>query len=285
MCRLYGFLANERTKVECTLVRAQNALMTQSRRDTSGKSHSDGWGIGYYPDGQPVVERRSTAAHEDLHFSLTAERIFTRNVVAHVRHATVGAITPENTHPFVWRRWLFAHNGTIGGFASAGPSLERELAPRIARDRRGTTDSELAFLWLRHRFASAGIELDRRAVDLPALVAALAELVGELSERCAAVRSDRPTRLNFLLANGQVMLASRWNHSLFVVERDGVHDCEVCGIPHIRHESGTRYRAVVIASEPISRESWRPVPEGSVVWVDQQLTVGTQPIGERASVP
>ena len=27
MCRLYGFRANEETKVECTLVHAQNALL------------------------------------------------------------------------------------------------------------------------------------------------------------------------------------------------------------------------------------------------------------------
>ena len=36
MCRLYGFRANEPTKVECTLVHAQNALIVQSREDLAG---------------------------------------------------------------------------------------------------------------------------------------------------------------------------------------------------------------------------------------------------------
>lgn len=33
MCRLYGFRANEATKVECALVLAQNSLLAQSRAD------------------------------------------------------------------------------------------------------------------------------------------------------------------------------------------------------------------------------------------------------------
>jgi hypothetical protein len=43
MCRLYGFRATEPTKIECTLVHAQNALIIQSYRDQSGTSHLNGW--------------------------------------------------------------------------------------------------------------------------------------------------------------------------------------------------------------------------------------------------
>ena len=45
MCRLYGFHATEPTKVECSLVHAQNALMSQSRVDSQGLSHGHGWGV------------------------------------------------------------------------------------------------------------------------------------------------------------------------------------------------------------------------------------------------
>jgi glutamine amidotransferase len=47
MCRLYGFRANAPSQVECALVRAQNALLGQCRRDERGLSNADGWGIGY----------------------------------------------------------------------------------------------------------------------------------------------------------------------------------------------------------------------------------------------
>src|SRR5919108_629070 len=45
MCRLYALRANEPTRVECSLVRAQNALMAQSRGDREGLIHGDGWGV------------------------------------------------------------------------------------------------------------------------------------------------------------------------------------------------------------------------------------------------
>jgi predicted glutamine amidotransferase len=53
MCRLYGFRANEPTKVECTLVYAQNALMVQSREDLTGRGNAHGWGIATYEDHCP----------------------------------------------------------------------------------------------------------------------------------------------------------------------------------------------------------------------------------------
>ena len=57
MCRLYGFRANEPTKVECSLVHAQNALLSQSVMDARGVPNADGWGIGYYDNSLPHVER------------------------------------------------------------------------------------------------------------------------------------------------------------------------------------------------------------------------------------
>ena len=74
-------------------------------------------------------------------------------------------------------------------------------------------------------------------------------------------------KLNFLITDGRLMMASRLNRDLHWLERIGVHDCEVCGTPHIEHGESGEYRAFVLASEPITSESWRTVPEGSVVSV------------------
>ncbi|WP_419187581.1 class II glutamine amidotransferase, partial [Stieleria bergensis] len=106
MCRLYGFRSNEPTKVECTLVHAQNALLIQSRSDEIGRAHSDGWGIGYYEDQNPHVERNASAAHHGLHFSNAAERVYSPTVISHVRLATVGIPTVENCHPFRFGNWV-----------------------------------------------------------------------------------------------------------------------------------------------------------------------------------
>ena len=45
--------------------------------------------------------------------------IKSRNVIAHIRKATQGAVSLQNCHPFVrelWgRNWVFAHNGDLEG--------------------------------------------------------------------------------------------------------------------------------------------------------------------------
>jgi glutamine amidotransferase len=272
MCRLYGFLANELTKVECSLVRAQNALLEQSRKDLRGISNADGWGIAVYENHLPKVERRATAAHQDVHFSETVERIFARTVIAHVRDATVGMPSPVNTHPFFHGRWVFAHNGTVQGFPELGEELARESSPHLLDERAGGTDSEMAFLWLLSRLERTGVDLEAESPsDIEVLIDVVAQSVAKLSRRCREKTPELQERLNFLLTDGQQLVVSRWHNSLWYVERQGVHDCEVCGIPHVLHDDNQPYRAVVVASEPISHEQWQEVPEGHILTVEKSL--------------
>ncbi len=276
MCRLYGFRGNEPTKVECTLVHSQNALLVQSRSDLAGKAHPDGWGIGLYRDGEPRIERRSTSAFGDLHFSVIAERVFARTVLAHVRKATVGETQPANSHPFCHRRWMFAHNGTVTAFDRVRPKMIEETAPALRGLARGTTDSEVLFYWLLSRMQLAGIDLDA-AVDRGRLAAVVAEAVPYLADLCDQAGPERPAPLNLMLTDGEVLVATRWGLTLHWTVRDGIHDCEICGIPHVRHDSGTDYRAVVVASEALSdAEPWHEVPERGIVSVGGDVEADVQ---------
>ena len=84
MCRLYAFRANQPTRVECSLVHAQNALMEQSRGDREGLVHGHGWGVADFPDGVPMIEKQTWAAYHGEHFQKKAARVYARTVVAHV---------------------------------------------------------------------------------------------------------------------------------------------------------------------------------------------------------
>ena len=278
MCRLYGFRAVEPTKVECTLVHAQNALLIQSRKDLRGKAHADGWGVAFYEDSLPTIERRETPAFEDVHFSVAAERAYARTVLAHVRRATVGGPSLKNTHPFAHGCWLFAHNGTVRGFESIRDQLERQTDACLLENRRGTTDSETVFYWLLSRYADFGLDPSRPCHDLPRLVELVQQGTRELDAMSRGTGARKPPRLNFMLTDGAVLVASRWNQTLHWVHRDGIHDCEICGIPHVHHQPGTGYRAVVVASEPISDEQWEEVPNFSMLAVDGDVGVEMHPI-------
>jgi glutamine amidotransferase len=154
MCRLYGFLANEPTRLECSLVEAQNALLVQSDRDRRGVRNADGWGIAEWRDDMPHVTKSTLPAFADRHFVDVAAEVSGYAVIAHVRAATVGRVALVNTHPFVHGPWAPAHNGTIEPIAHVATRLDigRFGPPR------GQTDSELAFLWLLNRMKRFGLD-------------------------------------------------------------------------------------------------------------------------------
>jgi glutamine amidotransferase len=147
----------------------------------------------------------------------------------------------------------------------------------LLKHRHGDTDSELAFLWFLTRMVEDDIDLDSCSPDLARLMAVMGRSVRQLAEWCFEVEAEQP-RLNFLLTEGTVLIGSRWNHTLYWVSRVGIHDCEICGIPHIRHRKHADYRARMVASEPISRESWEEIPDRHVFGIDQAIQARVEPI-------
>jgi len=281
MCRLYAFIATEPTKVECSLLRAQNALLKQSRLDSRGFTHPDGWGIAYYVNALPVVERRSRAAYQDLRFDAAAELVYARIVVAHVRAASVGVPSTANTHPFHLGRWVFAHNGTIPEFEKVRPRLEASTeAADLLRYRRGTTDSELAFLWILGRIqrtSAGGLE---GHVPLEQMVRAVQDALSSIESWCREEGAKEAPGLNFLLTDGRCLVASRRGNTAYWIVREDVVRWEVCGVCHCsvcgsdlggRHQPRPGYQAVVVASEPITNEAWAEIPEGHLLAVDDGL--------------
>jgi glutamine amidotransferase len=256
MCRFFGLLGSAPAKVDWYLARADHSLLVQSRGDRAGDSHVDGWGIGYYVDGFPVVAWSASAAAADGKFLIVAHAVRARAVIAHVRDASVGGAALVNTHPFTYGRWLFAHNGTVRPFERVAPALTREIPPALLTWRQGNTDSELVFFWLLARLLRAGMDLTRPCADLAGLKQILAAAAKELASLChESGEQGEPARLNFLLTDGSVLLATRWRHSL-------------CW--------SRRAKSVLVASEPIDRERWHDVTDGTLLTVDNELQVTMQ---------
>jgi len=264
MCRLYGFRATELTKIECTLVHAQNALIIQSFKDLSGKSHLHGWGLAAYQNGKLLIERQAQAAIEAEGFRRAAGRAYSDAVLAHVRRATVGRVALENTHPFSYGDWTFVHNGTLPNFELMRPQLLERMTPTHRAAIEGETDSEHIFHLL--------LSMQEADPDRP-LLETLRLGLEQIIASCHKIDPAARIGLNVLLTDGRRLVGSRWGRTLHYVERQGVHDCEICGFPHIRHGKQHSYRAVVIASEPITHEPWHEVPEGCVFSVTATMAL------------
>ena len=278
MCRLYGFRATDPTRVDCSLVRAQNALLVQSATDLRGVANGDGWGLAHWSDGSPSVQKRARAAHEDLLFNQSVATTRSKTFVAHVRAATVGDPSEDNTHPFVHGPWVFAHNGTITAFDDVAPLLDPgPFGPPL-----GATDSEHAFRWLLNRMAEFGLDPARPAEVVEPIVDLISAGVLDIVSASKRVGAQRPPKLNFLMSDGEHLVASRWGNSLYWTERRGIRDCNVCGLLHCPEAAGD-YQATVIASEPITDEPWTEVQEGSIVAIDEEARLTTWDLMTRAA--
>src|SRR5919206_4133362 len=108
MCRLFGLATGRPVRATFWLLEAPDSLAAQSRRNP------DGYGLATYRP-EVLVEKRPVAAYADEEFAREANERESPVFLAHVRYASVGALVPANTHPFVRDGLAFAHNGHIGG--------------------------------------------------------------------------------------------------------------------------------------------------------------------------
>ena len=270
MCRLYAMHANEPTRVECSLVRAQNALMAQSRGDKEGLMHGHGWGVADYPDGVPIVERQTWAAFHGEHFQKKAARIYAKTVVAHVRRATVGPPALQNTHPFVHGRWIFAHNGTIPNFQQVRPMMLDATDPLHRNEIHGDTDSEHMFRFL------LTLWMQRPDRDLlTTLKIGLRQIVAWSRHVDAEARIG----LNIILTDGDKLVGSRLNRTLWFLNRDRTYACPICKRSHVHHDPKASYSAIEVASEAITQEAeWTSIPNGTVFSANSDFELWMEPL-------
>ena len=137
MCQLLGMNCNTPTDVTFSFTGfAQRGGRTDHHADGWGIAFFEGAGLRHFVDHQPACD--SPVAELIRRYPIKS-----RNVIAHIRKATQGAVALENCHPFVrelWGRyWVFAHNGNLENFH---PRLHASFRPV------GATDSERAFCWL-----------------------------------------------------------------------------------------------------------------------------------------
>lgn len=270
MCRLYAMHANEPTKVECGLVKSQNALMAQSISDMKGYAHGHGWGVADYPDGVPMIEKQVWAAFHGEHFKRKAARVYAKTVVAHVRRATVGGTSIENTHPFHHGRWIFAHNGTVPNFDEVRFKLLEHMDPLHRSEIAGTTDSEHIFRYLMSLFLQHPED---------GLLQTVKRGLEQILVWSAEIDPKAKVGLNIILTDSDKLVGSRLNRSLFYLQRDHIFHCPICDQPHVHHDPQKDYQAIEIASEPVTfSDHWHEVPDQTVFRVAEDYRLDFQPL-------
>lgn len=271
MCRLFALRANDVTKIYESLVRAPSSLLHQSVCDRRGQCHDNGWGIGWYEGRQPVRERGAASARDDPRYRAVAEAVRAETALGHIRKASVGSVSEANTHPFAHGSWLFAHNGTLEGFADHPDRLRRLIPPDLTHCIEGDTDSEHLFYYLLGRLGP----LEDRDVIADSVRDVVHDAVRTLGDLFPGSQAA-PSQFNLVLTDGRTMIATRWGHTLFWLQRHGA------ATPDGPADASTGYRAIAIASEPTTTdEAWVEVPERSILLVRPDLSHAITPIATR----
>lgn len=135
MCELLGFTSEKNTDISTYL----RTFFTHSRNNPHG------WGMMYEDEEGRVILKEPVSASESSFLGDMIDYMPPqKNVLAHIRFATVGTINERNCHPFTGtdisgREWTLIHNGTL--FSS-------KHSHRYSVMQAGDTDSERFFLSL-----------------------------------------------------------------------------------------------------------------------------------------
>ncbi|ACU76853.1 conserved hypothetical protein [Catenulispora acidiphila DSM 44928] len=233
MCRHLAYLGPPKSLQEL-LIDPPHSLFRQSwepARQTHGVVNADGFGVGWFAEGDPVPARYRQAGPiwADPSFPDVARVTRSSAVLAAVRDATTGSATgAEAAAPYRGEGWLFSHNGSISGYPGSMAKLAETLPAVDLLDLESRTDSAFVWALIRSRFRQG---------------AAMAEAVASVVADVAALADSR---LNLLLMNDTTIVASVFGDTLTARSGGGF---------------------TVVASEPDDDSpGWADVADGVHTW-------------------
>jgi len=241
-----------------------------ARHGAVTRSNRAGWGIAYYQGPDALLVKEPSPAGDSPWVKFIADQdVASDCVIAHVRLATIGEPSLENTHPFRralgGRTHVMAHNGTMKRLHD---SIDRSS---LTDTPIGDTDSELAFCFLLQKMRKVWSETD----GLPSWqdrFETFAQTASELTTHgtCNLLYSDGDA----LFAHAHKRIHERPDGKFSEPEPPGlsIRDGKICDL-------GTRWscdglevggdcqETILIASVPLDEDGWEPLPETTAIIV------------------
>ncbi|MBS7606524.1 class II glutamine amidotransferase [Candidatus Bathyarchaeota archaeon] len=271
MCRLLGILSLNPSVVGGYLLSDPCSLYVQSRVNPA-RLQSDGWGLGFYESGMLRLVKSERPVYEEFEFfKSVVESLRSNIIVAHIRRASNPRglprsmlISVENSQPFGYGNYVFAHNGVI--------MLPDEMASLLGDWRnkiRGLNDSEVYF-WHIIKGIFEGKSLKEALIEFQETLHKV-----WLENHRKYLDRDRPyIGLNMIFSDGNKLYA----YCKYDEERDGRTKSLCYGDqPAMQMVYVTSANKLIVASEKTNaEETWLPIRSG-------QLLVG-EVVGGRVKV-
>ena len=256
MCRFLAY-SGEPVFLSSLVCAPTHSLVHQSLHAAEAKTgtNGDGFGLGWYGErDEPGLYREIRPAWSDENLRSLCEQVRSRLFFAHVRASTGTASTRANCHPFTHGRYLFMHNGQIGGYGQLKRRIEAMIPDELYGERLGTTDTEAIFL----------AALANGLAEDP--LAAMARTLKAVRGLMSAAGVAEPLRFTAALTDGRDLYAFRW-----------ACDGQPPSLYARKGEGG-----LTIVSEPIDgcREGWREVPKGCALIAKAGRAISIQCLNE-----
>jgi glutamine amidotransferase len=265
--------------IEELLFKTQHGIVDQSLHARMGAepTNGDGFGLGWYGAGEgPGVYHSVSPAWSDTNLREIAAHVESPLFIAHMRAAIGSPVQNTNCHPFRYGRWLFVHNGYLGGIKQVRRDLMLAVDPALFTEIHGSTDTEVVF----HLALTNGLQDDP--------IAALERTVGFIEATAAPHGIRDAVQGTFAVSDGTCLWAVRYAtdgppRSLFASsDIDAIHSL------YPENERLGRLSADdrLIVSEPLADLPgvWQEIPPGTAVSVRYGGVLEERPFRPRVPV-
>lgn len=275
MSRLFGCMCNEPERLRCALYPAREAL--------TAKSAPNGWGLAFFQAGEVLLQRHPKPVAGPLDFYAAVRELRSDYVIGQIREPGTKA-TLENTQPYRFRSWVFAHSGALDRAEAIQAGVLEHVPDFLKRNIRGQADSELLFHLFLAFLHDAGKldDMNISVTDVESALRATVAMVDRLVTAAGGAEGTEKGSLNLIVSNGRVMLALRRGPTMWMRRTNGLADCQVCRAENPangshasqrRRFSHEHLRSILLVSEPqkLGPEGWEEIPDRSIVAVTRDL--------------
>lgn len=190
-------------------------------------NHPHGWGLAYMSEEKMFIHKQPIQASKSKCLnSRLSQPIISKNILAHIRYATIGNVEPQNCHPYTkidnfCRRWTLIHNGTIFDYSPLNKFTKIQV---------GETDSERILLYIVEQINLAQ-HSECKPLNAKERFDIIDKIVSDMSKN---------NKLNLLIFDGEYMY---------------VHTNYAKSLHYLESEDG-----IIFSTLPLTDENWQAVP-------------------------
>lgn len=276
MCRFVAYLGKN-ILLEDIIVKPSNSLTKQSlmARESRTLTNGDGFGLGWYTQfgSVPALFTSLFPAWNDQNLLYLAKKTKASLFFAHVRAATTGGISQYNCHPFLFKHWLFMHNGWIPKFERIKREVHTMLDDDLYNWIKGNTDSEVIFALFLQLARKNGTE------TVEDIAGTLEETLSVLTELSKKHNPRAVSHFNICITDGKRLVAFRYCTSK-TTRPETMYISLGKGVSGVKSsfasiKKGINPEQLIVASEKLTKSGldWFLIPANSCLMADSNLHI------------